>query len=433
MSERIPSRPPVTAPRARLAAAIRRAAVATLLSSLTALAACAEAPSGIVLDVYKYREQTFERVVERCNAEADGRYTIVLHVLPRDANGQREQLVRRLAARDDAMDILGLDVTWTAEFAEAGWILEWTGDDLRAAREGVLPGPLATTTWEGRTYAATANTNVQLLWYRTDLVPEPPATWDEMIAVAEDLRAAGEPHVIAFTGAQYEGLVVGFNTLLASYGGRLVSEDGATAVVDERTVRALEMLRRFATSAGASAALSNAREAEAQAQMESGFAAFELNWPYVWAAMRQNNPEMAEHFAFARYPSVVPGQPARVTPGGLNYAVSAYSRYPDEAREAILCLRDAESQEFLALNAGTPPSIESLYGDPELREAYPMLDVIRDELENAVPRPKTPFYQNISTIVAAALSPPAEIEPREVAEELRRQVQAALESRGVLP
>ena len=404
-----------------------------LLPLLAGLAACSEPPSGIVVNVYKYQEQTFEQVVERCNAAAAGRYTIELHLLPRDADGQREQLVRRLAASDDAMDILGLDVTWTAEFAEAGWILAWTDEDLQAAVGGVLPGPLATTTWDGRTYAATANTNVQLLWYRSDLVPEPPATWDEMLAMAEELERDGEPHVVGFTGAQYEGLVVGFNTLLASYGGRLVSEDGTTATVDGSTVRALELLSRFANSAAASAALSNAREAEVQAQMENGFAAFELNWPYVWAAMRQNNPGLVEHFRFARYPSVVPGEPARVTPGGLNYAVSAYSRYPAEARDAILCLRNEESQRFLALNAGTPPSIEALYGDPELREAYPMLDVIRDELQNAVPRPKTPFYQNISTIVAAALSPPSGIEPREVAQELERQIQAALESRGVLP
>ena len=419
--------------RAALARTHLASRLAVLAAPLAALAACAEAPSGIVLNVYKYQEQTFEQVVERCNEHAEGRYTIELHLLPRDADGQREQLVRRLAASDDAMDILGLDVTWTAEFAEAGWILEWTGEDLQAAVGGVLPGPLATTTWDGRTYAATANTNVQLLWYRSDLVPEPPGTWDEMLAMAEELEAAGEPHVVAFTGAQYEGLVVGFNTLLASYGGRLVSEDGTTATVDGSTVRALELLSRFANSAAASTALSNAREAEVQALMENGFAAFELNWPYVWAAMRQNNPGLVEHFRFARYPSVVPGEPARVTPGGLNYAVSAYSRYPAEARDAILCLRNEESQRFLALNAGTPPSIEALYGDPELREAYPMLDVILDELQNAVPRPKTPFYQNISTIVAAALSPPLAIKPREVAEELERQIQAALESRGVLP
>ena len=40
---------------------------------------------------------------------------------------QREQLVRRLGAEDDCIDLIGMDVIWTAEFAEAGWIQPWTG------------------------------------------------------------------------------------------------------------------------------------------------------------------------------------------------------------------------------------------------------------------------------------------------------------------
>lgn len=397
------------------------------------LAGCADGPEGIVLNLYKYQENFFGDVVERCNLEARGAYTIATNILPRDADGQREQLVRRLAAGDEAMDILGLDVTWVAEFAEAGWILEWTGAERAAAVADMLPGPLETMSWEDRIYAVAANTNVRLLWYRKDLVPDPPETWDEMIRMAEELEAAGQPHVIAVTGAQYEGLVVAFNTLLESYGGRLVSEDGTRAVVDENTVRALRLLERFATSVGASEALGNSYEADAQAQMENGYAAFELNWPYVWAAMRLNNPRMAENFAFTYYPRVLPDEPARVTTGGLDYAVSAYSRHPNLAREAILCLRSKENQKYMSLNAGTPPTYASLYDDPEMQAAYPMLDIIREQLEHAVSRPKTPFYQNVSTVVAAALSPPSEIDPEAVAARLERDIQNALDSKGLLP
>jgi multiple sugar transport system substrate-binding protein len=395
--------------------------------------ACSDRPDETVLNLYRYSENFFDEVVARCNAEAAGRYTIVVDLLPRDADGQREQLVRRLAARDDAMDILGLDVTWTAEFAEADWILEWTGTDRDAAVDDVLPGPLASMTWKGGVHAVAANTNVQLLWYRRDLVPTPPTTWDEMLEMAEALADAGQPHLIAFTGAQYEGLVVGFNTLLASYGGTLVNEDGTRATVDDRTVQALTLLGDFAASAGASAALGNSREAEAQALMENGYAAFELNWPYVYAAMKLNNPAMSENFAFTNYPRVVASEPARVTTGGLNFAVSAFSKHPDEAREAILCMRNRESQKFMALNGGTPPALASLYSDPELVDAYPMLGIIQEQLENAVARPKTPFYQNVSTIVAAALSPPSRIDPEAVAAKLERQIQDALDSKGVLP
>jgi multiple sugar transport system substrate-binding protein len=114
-------------------------------------------------------------------------------------------MVRRLAAGDSSMDILGLDVTWAPEFAEAGWIREWTGDAEAQVEQGTLAGPLATATYNGKLWAAPFNSNTQLLWYRADLVPTPPTTWDQMIQMATDLAKQGKPHYIEIQGAQYEG------------------------------------------------------------------------------------------------------------------------------------------------------------------------------------------------------------------------------------
>ena len=55
-------------------------------------------------------------------------------MLPQASDGQRQQMVRRLAAHDSSMDILGLDVTWEPEFAQAGWIVPWTGTVQGAGR-----------------------------------------------------------------------------------------------------------------------------------------------------------------------------------------------------------------------------------------------------------------------------------------------------------
>jgi hypothetical protein len=97
-------------------------------------------------------------------------------------NGARLLRLReRVPSRVGSMDVLGLDVTWIAGFAEAGLILEWTGADRDAALDDILFGPLETMTWDDRVYAVAANTNVQLLWYRKDLVPAPAGTWDASI------------------------------------------------------------------------------------------------------------------------------------------------------------------------------------------------------------------------------------------------------------
>ena len=120
-------------------------------------------------------------------------YKIVGNLIPSDADSQREQFVRRLAAKDDGMDILGADVTWTAEFAEAGWIRELTGRKEQEATAGVLQPPIDTATWKDKLYAIPRSTNVQLLWYRKSLVPQAPKTWDDVLKTSARLKAEGSP------------------------------------------------------------------------------------------------------------------------------------------------------------------------------------------------------------------------------------------------
>ncbi|HEY0639955.1 MAG TPA: ABC transporter substrate-binding protein [Pseudonocardiaceae bacterium] len=394
------------------------------------LAACGSDGDGrTIVNLYYAPEDKLEDVVANCNEAAGGRYEIVYTKLPREADGQREQMVRRLAAGDADMDVMSLDVTWTAEFAEAGWIQEWTGDAKDEAENGTLQGPLDSASWEGKLFAAPKNTNVQLLWYRSDLVDEAPETFDDLIAAARQLKDAGDPYVVGMTGAQYEGLVVQYNTLTASAGGRLVSEDGKQAVVDEGAVKALETLKNFATSGVASTSLSNAKEDDVRLAFQNEQMAFQLNWPYVYAAMQTGNPDL--QFEWARYPGI--DGPAKVTIGGFNLAVSKYSEHPEEAFEAALCLRNEENQKYSAINSGVPPTIEAVYDDPEMDEAYPMKETILEELKDAAVRPVTPAYQNASTIISTVLSPPQDIDPQRTAERLREELQDALDSKGVLP
>jgi multiple sugar transport system substrate-binding protein len=68
-----------------------------------------------------------------------------------------------------------------------------------------------------------------------------------------------------------------------------------------------------------------------------------------------------------------------------------------------------------------------------MEQAYPMKETILEELKDAAVRPRTPAYQNVSTVISATLSPPSDIQPRQTVETLRDQIQDALESKGVLP
>ena len=119
------------------------AGAASAVLAATGLAACGSANAGtgpVTLNYYLYPDTS--------RATSDGGQQLqqaerrqvhdLLQQLPHAADGQRQQLVRRLAAHDASIDILGLDVTWEAEFAEAGWIQPWTGTNKAQAGDGTL-------------------------------------------------------------------------------------------------------------------------------------------------------------------------------------------------------------------------------------------------------------------------------------------------------
>ncbi len=453
-----------------------------IVSAASVVSACGSGVDGRVISLYTPASEagTFTAVTKRCNDELGGKFRIQQFSLPKAADDQRLQLARRLTGNDRTLDLMALDVVWTAEFAEAGWALPFSDDPSGQAESDAtadtLPGPLATAKWQGNLYAAPVTTNTQLLWYRPDLMPAPPATWDGMLTEATRLHAEGKPSWIAVQAKQYEGLVVWFNTLLESAGGQVLSDDGKTVTLTDTpehraaTVKALQIIKSVATAPGADPSITQTDEGTARLALEQGKAALEVNWPFVFASMLENsvkggvsflplneNPALAgsindegtfsptgdqfniafdaskEVFGFAPYPGVIPDQPARVTLGGLNLAVAKTTRNKGDAFEAIRCIRNLDNQRYTSIEGGLPAVRESLYSDPEFQQKYPQYAIIRDQLTNAAVRPATPNYQAVSTRISATLAPVSSIDPDKTADELTEQVQKAIDGKGLIP
>ncbi|EID10933.1 extracellular solute-binding protein [Mycobacterium xenopi RIVM700367] len=456
-------------------------ALAALTTALLPLA-CGQGNGGLVISLYTPADDsgTYTAIAKRCTAQFGGRFAIQQISLPRSADDQRLQLARRLTGNDRTLDVMGLDVVWTAEFAEAGWALPLSDDPAGRAEADAtadtLPGPLATARWQHKLYAAPITTNTQLLWYRADLMDQPPSTWDGMVAEATRLHAAGEPSWIGVQAKQYEGLVVWFNTLLTSAGGQVLSDDGKTVTLTDTpqhraaTVKALQIMKSVATAPGADPSITQSDESSARLALEAGRAALEVNWPFVLPSMLENavkggvaflplnqRPDLVgsinsvgsfrpddeqfraayeaskKVFGFAAYPGVQPGQPARVTIGGLNLAVAKTTRHKAEAFEAVRCLRSLPNQKYVSIRGGLPAVRASLYSDPQFQVRYPQYEIIRQQLTTAAVRPATPLYQAVSTRISATLAPITAIDPERTADVLTVEVQKAIDGKGLIP
>ncbi len=428
---------------------------AGVILAATALVGCgSSADQQVVLGFVTTGEgaDQFRAAAAECTRAAVGRYTIIHRTQAnRNTDDQRLRLARRLTAHDPTLDILELDVISTGEFAQAGWILPYPVDRARQIADGTLAVPLETATYQGKLYAAPLSTNTQLLWYRKDLVPAPPVTWNEMIQMAERLAARGLPHYIEVQGARYEGLTVWFNTLLASSGGSIISENGDVLVTHgDAAQRAVDIMARLATSQAADPSLPVSQENDARLAMQAGNVAFELNYPFVYASMHDANGgtfldplgrpaeqdtgrRVGDVFGWAPYPSVVAGKPAAVTIGGANLGVSSTSRHPVEAFEAAQCLRNRDNQLRIAIMVGRAPTLAALYDDPTFQQSYPAWQAIRESLRHASVRPKTPAYKSISIMISDLLNPPAEIDPRTVVKKMADQITKAAHSQGLVP
>ena len=385
-----------------------------------------------VLHWYVFNEPSgsFLTAAQRCAESSEGAYQVKLMPLPSDADQQREQLVRRLAARDAAIDLIGMDVIWTPEFARAGWILPWTGSAATQAAGRRIGATLDSARYDNRLWAVPFTTNTQLLWYRTDRVDHPPATWDEMLTMAE---ALGRNGTIQAQGERYEGLTVFFVSLLASAGGTVLDPAGTRSALQTRpTEEALSIMKRLATSPAADPALSTAREDQGRLAFETGDSTFMLNYTYVWPSARQHAPEVAAHMGWARWPAVDKDRPSRVTIGGINLGVSAFSPHPELAFRAALCIASEENQRLAAARGGLPPTIDALYEDPEVRATFPFADILRATLRDAVSRPQTPLYNDVSLAISHTLHPLRDIEPERDVPRLRDAVNRALHSEGLL-
>ncbi|HEV2775594.1 MAG TPA: ABC transporter substrate-binding protein [Solirubrobacteraceae bacterium] len=376
-----------------------------------------------------------QKAAERCAQQSGGRYRINFEFLPSQADAQREQLVRRLGAEDTSLDLLGLDVVWTGEFANAGWIAPVPADTERTVTENVFESVLQTARFEDKLYTVPIWSNTQLLWYRKDLVPNAPRTWDEMIEMAEKIGPAKGR--IQVQGNRYEGLVVWTNQLIESAGTSVLAGPKEVRLDKEPTEKALGILGRLSRSPIAAPNVTTSNEDSARLGFEAGNSAFQINYPFVYPSAKENAPKIFEQMGVAQYPAVDEGNPSKPPIGGINIGVSAYSKHQDLAFEATECLIKPENQLEIATLGGLPPVREDLYDRPEMDKVYPgFSDQIRDAINSAGPRPsESPAYQDLSLAIQRAVHPTTQIDPQNLDpayDKLRDNVEKAVKREGLL-
>jgi multiple sugar transport system substrate-binding protein len=352
-----------------------------------------------------------------------------LETLRMRTNETRQQLSLELGAQSDAFDILGLDVIWTGEFAENGWLESL--EDIRPRIEGVsLDGPFESGTWGGELWAAPYMSNAALLYYRTDLVDHPPKTWQEAMEVGR--RAAEKAGIEPFVGqgAPYEGMVVNYLEYLWGAGGDLFSKDMSEVLYgDGPALQALNFMRTALESGFYAPGFNTMAEEEASSVFQSGNAVFMRNWPSRYALLKETGPinssEVADRFGIAPLPTFT-GKGTVSALGGINLAVSAFSKNVEAAKEfVVFAATNANVQRNLGKRS-VPPAMASVYED--LRDD-PVMAQLAMILREARPRPPVPEWQAISDEIQQQVFPAynGERDPQQAVDAIRMFLESIVE------
>jgi multiple sugar transport system substrate-binding protein len=308
-----------------------------------------------------------------------------------DAADERHLLyVQWLNARASDPDVLQLDVIWTAEFAAAGWLLPL---DRRDGDDDFFPSALAANRYRGKLYALPWFIDVGMLYYRSDLLSQPPRSYGELVTLAQAAQRRGLPDGLVWQGARYEGLVTVFVEYLAAFGGEILDRDGRVALGSDHARAALReqgIVPRAALSW---------QEEQTRFAFQNGRALFMRNWPYAYPLLQQSDSAVAGKVGITALPAGAGGRPAAAL-GGSQLAINARSDQPEAARAVIDFLTQPAQMLERARVAGQFPARRSLYADPALARVLPMPpERVRAIIDSAVARPSTPVYAELSDIL----------------------------------
>jgi multiple sugar transport system substrate-binding protein len=208
----------------------RAAAIAVAVGTAASLAAagCSSSGGGAGKQVPASAKQTIVFATQGLGAEGTATQAAVkafqkLHpnikvqilTLSPTSDVAYQQLTQRFTAGSSTPDVITSDVIWPVTFARPGWLANMS--KFKPDTSAFFPGQMATGMYKGGIYAIPWFINAEGLYYRTDLIKNPPTTTAQLFQQAAAAMKA-DPKLkegLAFEGDKYEGAVTAFQ----SFGG----------------------------------------------------------------------------------------------------------------------------------------------------------------------------------------------------------------------
>jgi len=325
------------------------------------------------------------REVERAAPRREG------HAQGAGRRGRRpaRNLVQSLQAGSDDYDVMALDVVWTAEFAANQWLQPLNGD-FETDTDELLPATVESATYNDVLYALPQNTNGQLLFRNTELADKAPEKFADLKSACEALDKGKDCLTTQFK--QYEGLALNTADFMEGWGGSVLDKDGNVTVDSKEAKDGLQAMVDAYKEETISKDSTAATEEETNMAFTEGKTAFAMNWPYMYSNAVDAGVDVEVQAPLGKDGVGVS------TLGGYNNGININSKNKGTALDFMKFIINEDNQKSFA-EQSFPPVLASIYDDPQLQQEFPYLPALKESLENAAPRPVSPFYSAISKAI----------------------------------
>ena|SRR5579883_2357627 len=381
-------------------------AVALGLTSTVAgslLEACGGSSGASVTNIVWQSEQettgTYSKLADAFNKSQSNVHVTWLQG-PASTDAFLQKLTTMLRARSHSIDVMSIDVTYPALFGANQWAAPLESKWSSSEQANYLPGPIQSCTYQGHLWAAPLRTDLGIIYYRTDLIPNPPNTWTDMATMAKDAMSKTK-YGYVWQGAQYEGVVCDFVEVLYGYGGTVLDPNNPKTVT-VNSPQAVQALTDMVSWVGgiSPTAVTTYMEDTARNVWQQGNSAFMRNWPYAYSLGNDaRQSKVAGKFDIHNMLYGGSNTTGHSCIGGWNLAVNAFTPSVDAAWSFIHYLLQADAQKSLAVNASLTPTLKSVYQDPEVQQKQPLFTKLAPILQTALPRPVSAKYPDVSNAI----------------------------------
>jgi multiple sugar transport system substrate-binding protein len=293
-----------------------------------------------------------------------------------------------------------------------------------------FPGIWETNVVREELYGVPWYCDTRVLFYRTDMIAQPPRTWSEWIAIMERLkRESRDPHFfpLLLPTNEWNQPVI----LAVQLGAELVTHEGEARFEDPRFLEAfsfyLDIYRRKLAAVVSSSQIANLYQ-----QFGAGEFAMFMSGPWDVGNLRLRLPaELQSSWSTAPMPAPdgTP-YPGASLSGGSSLVISSRSNKQDACWKLIEFLSRPDIQMRFYELSGDLPAHRAAWATPKLAND-PQIAAFRMQLDRTAALPRIPEWENIATSIfeAGQLAARGRYTPAEAAQRLDRKVDTMLDKR----